>query len=197
MLYHTAMIILHRPPRQLFKDPKTSTSKDIEICYESLDCIIKLLRIYSRHYQYSPLPLTFVHILASTASVILMKRYINNSTWEDVSISRPLEHVLEAIDGISQTWPAAKQVRGVITTAMERLNNDNTRNDSPESFDIMAGLADNGNFKPMNLEIGFEMDDANLGLFNPEEFFNDDLQWNGDFIQSNDWEATAPWPPVL
>lgn len=185
------MIILHRPPRQLFKDPKTSTSKDVEICYESLDSIIKLLRIYSRHYQYSPLPLTFVHILASTASVILMKRYINNSPWEDASISRPLDHVLEAIDGISQTWPCAKQVRGVITTAMEKSSKDSGRNDSPESFDFMAGLADNVNFNPMNLDMGFEMDDANLGLFDPTEFLNDDLQWSGDCVEPNPWEPGA------
>jgi hypothetical protein len=185
------MIILHRPPRQLFKDPKTSTSKDVGICYESLDSIIKLLRIYSRHYQYSPLPLTFVHILASTASVILMKRYINNSAWDDASISRPLDHVLEAIDGISQTWPCAKQVRGVITAAMEKSNKDNAQNDSPESFDFMAGLADDANFNPMNLDMGFEMDDANLGLFDPEAFLDADLQWNGDFIQPDDWEHAA------
>lgn len=191
MLYHSAMIILHRPPRQLFRDPKTSTSRDVEICYESLDSIIKLLRIYSRHYQYSPLPLTFIHILASTASVILMKRYINNSPWDDISISRPLDHVLEAIDGISQTWPCAKQVRGAITTAMEKSNKSSTRNDSPESFDVMAGLADNVNFNPMNLDIGFEMDDTNLGLFDPGDFLNDDLQWNGDFIEPTNWEYGA------
>ena len=179
------MIILHRPPRQLLKDPKTSTSKDVEICYESLDSIIKLLRIYSRHYQYSPLPLTFIHILASAASVILMKQYINNSPWDDISISRPLDHVLEAIDGISQTWPCAKQIRGVITTAIENLNKDTTRNDSPESFDFMAGLADNVNFNAMNLNMGFGEDDIDLGLFDPGEFLDDDLQWNEDFLEPN------------
>jgi hypothetical protein len=189
-MYHTAMIILHRPPRQLFKDPKTSSSKDVKICYESLDSIIKLLRIYSRHYQYSPLPLTFVHILASTASVILMNRYLNNLPWDDVSISRPLEHVLEAVDGISATWPAAKQVRGVITAAIERSNQDSNRNDSPESFDFMAGLEDNVNFN-INLDVGFE-DDPDLGLFDPEEFLRNDLQWDGEFIQPNNWGAASP-----
>jgi hypothetical protein len=32
MLYHTSMIILHRPPRQSLCDPSIATSKDIEIC---------------------------------------------------------------------------------------------------------------------------------------------------------------------
>lgn len=174
------MIILHRPPRQLFKDPKTSASKDVEICYESLDSIIKLLRIYSRHYQYSPLPLTFVHILATTASVILMKRYINNCPWDDPSISRPLDHVLEAIDGIAPTWPAAKQVRGVIDTAMENSSKDSSRNDSPESFDFITGLGDTVNCNA-NLNLGFE-DDANLGLFDPEDFLTDEWIWDESFL---------------
>ena len=120
-----------------------------------------------------------------------MKRYINNSPWDDVSISRPLDHVLEAIEGISQTWPCAEQVREVITTAIEKSNKDNARNDSPESFDVMAGLADNVNFNPMNLDMGFEMDDGNLGLFSPEDFLNDNLHWDGDFIEANGWEPAS------
>lgn len=103
------------------------------------------------------------------------------------SISRPLDHVLEAIDGISQTWRCAKQVRGLITTTMEESNKD-LRNESPESFDFMAGLADNVNFNPMNPDIGFEINDANLGLFDPDEFLGNALQWNGDFTDSNIWE---------
>ena len=191
MLYHTAMIILHRPPRQLFKDLKTSTSKDVEICYESLDSIIKLLRIYSRQYQYCPLPLTFVHILASAASIILMKRHLNNLPWDDISISRPLDHILEAVDGVSPTWPAAKQVRAVIITTMEKSNKEINRNDSPESFDFMAGLADNTSFDN-TLDMDFAIDDESLGLFDPENFLRDDFQWDGDFIQPNEWEAVAP-----
>ena len=190
MLYHTAMIILHRPPRQLFKDHKTSISKDVEICYESLDSIIKLLRIYSRHYQYSPLPLTFVHILASAASIILMKRSLNNIPWDDASISRPLDHVLDAVDGISPTWPAAKQVRLVIITATEKGKANETRNDSPESFDFMAGLANSVNFN-VDLDMGFE-EDANLGLFDPGEFLGGASQWEGGFDQAGDWAAIPP-----
>lgn len=119
-----------------------------------------------------------------------MKRYFNNSPWDDVLISRPLDHVLEAIDGISQTWPCAKQVRGVITMAMEKSNKD-ARNDSPESFDFMAGLADNVNFHPMNPDMAFEMNDANLGLFDPDDFLKSALQWNGDFTDPDPWEAGA------
>ena len=194
MLYHTAMIILHRPPRQILKDPLTRTSKDVEICYESLESNIRLLRIYSRHYQYSHLPLTFVHILASTASVILMKRYLNNTAWDDPAISRPLDHVLEAVDGIHPTWPVAKQVRGIIKAAMEKSNKGEFQNESPESFDFMAGLPDNDIFDTnldMSLNMGFE-EDVNLDLFNPDEFLIDELQWDGDFDQSNDLEAAPP-----
>jgi hypothetical protein len=102
MLYHTSMILLDRPPRSLFQDRKVASSDDVKICYESLEAITRLLGSYSRNYQYNPLPITFVHMLASTASVVLMKQYIESSSWDYPAISKPLDLVLEAIDGISQ-----------------------------------------------------------------------------------------------
>lgn len=146
MLYHTAMIILHRPPRNLFKNPKIATSQDVKICYESLEAIIKLLRIYSRNYQFSHLPFTFVHILASAASIILMKRFIEGSSWDAIEVAKPLGLVIDAIEAISQTWPCANQVRAVIDTAMKSGSGGGSgtqsdeRNESPESFDLMTGI---------------------------------------------------------
>ena len=80
---------------------------------------------------------------------------------------------------------------------MGKSNKGSTRNDSPESFDIMAGLADNANFNPMNLDMGFEIDDSNLGLFDPGDFLNDDLQWNGDSIEPTNCEYGVSWPSNL
>ena len=174
------MIILHRPPRQSFRDPDISTSKDVEICYESLEANIKLLRTYSRQYNYRSLPFTFVHILASTASVILMKRYINKSLWDDTTILRQLEFVLEGLDAISQIWPCAKQVRGVITSTMQTPNREDDKSKSPGSFDFMAGLSEPANYNPLNIDMGFEIDGDTLGLFDPGEFMNDWVQWDDE-----------------
>lgn len=185
MLYHTAMIILHRPPRQSFRDLNISTSQDVAICYESLESSIKLLRTFSRQYNYRSLPFTFVHILASTASIILMKRYINKSSWQDAEITRPLGFVLEALDGISQTWPCANQVRSVITSAMQTPRPENHRNQSPESFDFMAKLSDTAHYNPFNIEMGnidveYDMNGSEFGLFDPTTFMGDSFQWDDE-----------------
>jgi hypothetical protein len=135
MLYHTAIIILHRPPRSVLKDPEVAVSQDVQTCYESLEAIIKLLRTYSRYYEYYDLPFTFVHTLATAASVLLMKRYIEDLSWDNVAVSKPLGHVLEAIDAVSQTWPCARQVRSVVNSAMEGPPQDKVGYTPSETFD--------------------------------------------------------------
>lgn len=188
MMFHTAMIILHRPPRHLFQNPDIAHSEDIEYCYESLQAIVRLLRIYSRHYQYNKLPLTFVHTLASAASVILMKRYIDGTSWDDdTTVSRPLDLVLEAIDGISQTWTCARQVRDVIKAAMQNTNQENTRHETPESFDFMAGLMDpssgNAGNDFLNLDMNAGMDGVDFGAFVTDDLVDGGIWDEGMFQQ--------------
>lgn len=177
------MIILHRPPRHLFRDPKITTSQDVKNCYSSLELIIKLLGIYSRQHNYSHLPFTFVHILATAASAILMKRYIDDSSWTDGEISRPLNIVLNALDGISKTWPCAKQVRGVINSAINGPTGDSPHNESPQNFDIITGFSGAGDYGSMNSNLDFEIDDVNLGSFMPNTFFGGSCQWNDGHIE--------------
>lgn len=184
------MIILHRPPRHLFKNPEIANSEDIEICYQSLQAIIRLLRIYSRHYKYSTLPLTFVHTLASAASVILMKRYIDGTTWDEDStstVSRPLDLVLEAVDGISQTWTCARQVRDVIITAVKGKGEEEMRNESPQSFDLMASLME-GEGMGMNLggsDLMYGMEDVDFGQFVTGDLMDGEGAWDGEFPEQD------------
>jgi hypothetical protein len=181
MQYHAAMIILHRPPRHLFQEPKITSSEDVETCYQSLESIIRLLKIYSRNYHYNYLPVTFVHILASASSVILMKQYIGGLSWDDLSISKPLELVLNAVDGISQTWPCAGQVKRVITVARTSSVQSVTQTESPESFDLMAGLAGGNNYDPMDFDLGLEIENIE-DLLNPNGIFDDILDRNNVFF---------------
>ncbi|KAH6656394.1 fungal-specific transcription factor domain-containing protein [Truncatella angustata] len=119
MLFHTAMIILHRPPRHLFSKPGIAESEDVEICYESLQAMLRLMKIYSRYYKYSALPLDFVHTLSVTAGTILMKRYLEKASKEDAGISRAIEVVIDAMDSIKYTWPCIVEIRQSISKAME------------------------------------------------------------------------------
>ena len=186
MMYHTALIILHRPPRNLFRDPTIATSEDVKTCYESLDAIVKLVGVYSRQHQYSHLPLTFVHILASAASIILMKRHIEGASRATPEVSKSLGVILDALDAIYQTWPCAKQVRAVINSAMKEGTPEagvSSRNKSPEGFDLMTGLAglpDAANDDFLNGEFGFNMDDADIGFYLNEDYLNDPFQGDGE-----------------
>jgi hypothetical protein len=178
MLYHTAIIILHRPPRSVLKDPEVAVSQDIQTCYESLEAIIKLLRTYSRYYEYHDLPFTFVHTLATAASVLLMKRYIEDLSWDNVAVSKPLGHVLEAIDAVSQTWPCARQVRSVVNSAMEASPQDKVCYTPPETFDLMMNIPDTGGFDFLDDDLGFNMDDIDFEIYtNDNNFLDDPLQW--------------------
>jgi hypothetical protein len=178
MLYHTAIIILRRPPRSVLKDPEVAVSQDVQTCYESLEAIIKLLRKYSRYYEYHDLPFTFVHTLATAASVLLMKRYIEDLSWDNVAVSKPLGQVLEAIDAVSQTWPCARQVRSAVNSAMEASPQGKVGYTLPENFDLMMNIPDTGTFDLLDDDLEFSMDDVDFELYtNDTNLLDDPLQW--------------------
>lgn len=103
------MITLHRPPRAAFREPGIGTTEDVQICYESLDIILKLLRIYHNNSQnYSHLPITAVHSLASATSIILMKQHISGLSWKNAVFSKPLDRILKAMYCISPTWTSPR-----------------------------------------------------------------------------------------
>lgn len=186
MVFHTAVIILRRPPKHSLQDPAKIHEEDINACYESLEVIIRLLKIYSRHYKYSHLPLTFVHTLASAASVILMKRYLKNHTWDNIEIAKPLDLVLAAIDGVSHTWLCAKQIRQVLNSAMKTPGSC-SQSISPGSFDFMTGvgLMNDLSFDQMDVSLD-HMDpvlkDFDLGQLMTDEFMNNEFSWEiGEF----------------
>ncbi|KAF4631168.1 hypothetical protein G7Y89_g6963 [Cudoniella acicularis] len=193
MQYYSAMIILHRPPKQSFRDPGIASSQSIKKCYKSLGYIIKLLGVYKlKKYKYGHLPFTFIHVLATAASVILMKRQIENLSWNNPEINKPLDEILTAFDGVSGAWPCAIQVREMIASAISapaQSEADQSRNESPPEFDIMKFIAeggDNQNFVASNFN--FELSNEDIGSFDPE-FFNDAYSWgNGlgdDFAASS------------
>lgn len=138
MLFHTAMTILHRPPRQLFQQHRSvsnasaayatqgtdtdhaalAQSEDVEICYASLAAILRLFMSYRRHYRFSDLPLDFVHILSTAAGTILMKRFFEGLEWADGEVAKPLGMVLGAMEEISGVWPCVVEIKSSIERTM-------------------------------------------------------------------------------
>ncbi|KAI0195075.1 fungal-specific transcription factor domain-containing protein [Xylaria flabelliformis] len=120
LLFHTVMTILHRPPSQLLQKPESSFDRDdIEICYESLGAILRLIRSYGRFYSYKHLPLDFVQTLSTAAGTILMRRHLNNLPWNDAETSRSLDFVIQAMEDIKDTWSCANDILNSVLKARQ------------------------------------------------------------------------------
>ena len=135
------MIILHRPPRHLFRKPGISTSEDVEICYESLQAILRLMRSYSRFYRYDCLPLDFVHTLSTAAGTILMKRFLENTPWDDAETSRSLGLVLQAMDAIKGSWPCVLEIQESIVQARQKQIPTVPETDPVMDLGFMTGIS--------------------------------------------------------
>lgn len=166
------MIILHRPPSNVFDKPGVAESEDVEICYESLQAILRLMRSFSRFYRYRSLPLDFVQTLSTAAGVVLMKRYLQKASWTDPDIERSLSLILEAMNEIQNTWPCVREIRDLVVQAQQ------TQPHLPPQYpfnapDLMTGLeldtgGDFGSFMP-------NMTD-DVGTLITDEFLRTQLQ---------------------
>lgn len=176
------MIILHRPPVHLFKVPGMAHSEDVALCYQSLESLLRLLRTYSRYYKYTSLPLSFVHILSSAASVVLMKRYFEGSSWQDADIAKPLEFILDVMEAIKHTWPSIQEVKESIYGSMRNQTHGNARKDRTGGLSYMAGLATSTYSSPeatRDFDQNINMtDDVDLELLMSDNFPQDRLSWN-------------------
>lgn len=128
MFFHTVMIILHRPPRHSSLAHLATISEDLDTCSSSLNAILQLMKVYSKYYHYSALPVTFIHTCASAASIVLLKRYLSSGfggTWRNTrdiqEAGVQLEQISKVIDSIAETWVSAKQVQVAIASARETI----------------------------------------------------------------------------
>lgn len=121
----------------------------MEICYESLHAILRLMRSYSRFYKFEHLPLDFVQTLSTAAGTILMQRRLEGGTAasaaRDLEESRSLRLVLDAMDAVQHTWPCVAEVKASILQACQHRAAESTgpAPGGPE-VDNMAALMDFG-----------------------------------------------------
>ncbi|CAK7215350.1 hypothetical protein SBRCBS47491_002453 [Sporothrix bragantina] len=133
LVFHTAMIILHRPPRSHLEAPSLSdatmslaASEDVEICYESLGAILRLLRTYTRqheqhkrdHYRLALLPLDIVHTLSTAAGVVLMRRHLERMAWTDRDVAQPLNQLLDAMRAVQPVYPCMTEILDAVVEAV-------------------------------------------------------------------------------
>lgn len=173
MLFHTVMIILHRPPSNMFEKPGISESEDVEICYESLQAILRLMRSYSRYYRYRSLPLDFVQTLSTATGAVMMKRFFQGSSWDDVEIERSLSLLTEAMDDVQNTLPCVKEIRDCVTVARQRRETTVPPDVPLNAPDLMNGLELGSDDATTDFMTSFE---DNLGTLITDEFLSAQLQ---------------------
>lgn len=118
MMYHTVLIVLHRPPLSLHLTRTATITPDFDICWASVTALIKLIKQYARGNEYIYLPVTFIHTATAAASIILLKRHIVHESNDDEP-AKYLNVILESLDGCSATWGAAAQAKQAILMADE------------------------------------------------------------------------------
>jgi Asp-tRNA(Asn)/Glu-tRNA(Gln) amidotransferase C subunit len=129
MFFHTVMIILHRPPRHSTLAHLATVPEALDICDASLTAILQLMKVYSKHYSWSALPVTFIHTTASAASIVLLKRYLARGN-ANMGLAVPaqgirnaqetssqLEMISKVVDAIAETWVSARQIQTSIAEA--------------------------------------------------------------------------------
>ncbi|KAK0101391.1 hypothetical protein ONS95_006566 [Cadophora gregata] len=140
MVFHTGMIILHRPSRQHLDDEAVVRGDDVEVCYESLGAVLRLMRVYSKHYRFETLPLDFVHTLSAAAGVLLMKRYLEKSSWADKDISKPLGQILEAMTVVEIVWPCITEIKEGILETMSPTDGSDPQQEFVPDYNLMGML---------------------------------------------------------
>lgn len=175
MLFHTALIILHRPPRQHLDDEAVIKSEGVEVCHQSLLAILRLISSYGRYYRFESLPLDFVHTLSAAAEVIMMKRYMEKSSWEDKDISKPMEQILDTMDIMQIVYPCMREIRDGIK---ESIKTESSKSVSQEEdynmdFDLMDLLQSGGGFPALYPEEMQNASDVDLGFLVTDDFLNE------------------------
>ncbi|KAH7323076.1 fungal-specific transcription factor domain-containing protein [Stachybotrys elegans] len=124
MRFHTGMIILHRPPLQHLDEDAVIHSEGVEVCHQSLSAILRLIRSFERYYHLRVLPLDFVHTLSAAAEVVMMKKYMDKSRWEDKDIAKPMEQILKAMETVQDVYPCIKEIHEGILNSIQTQHSD-------------------------------------------------------------------------
>jgi hypothetical protein len=187
MLFHTAMIILHRPPRQHLDDEAVARGEGVEVCYQSLAAILRLLKSFGRYYRFETLPLDFVHTLSAAAECVMMRRYMEKSSWDDRDVARPLGQILDVMLTVQEIFPCMREIRDSI---LETIKEGGGAGEGQEDggggggteVDLINMLQTGAVPFPGAMwcpEEAGSVDSADLGFLVTEDFLNEQFSWQG------------------
>lgn len=197
------MIILHRPPKHSSLSHLQSVTEDLDICSSSLASILQLMKVYSKQYSYSALPVTFIHTCASAASIVLLKRALSagphgtgRNARDAQETSSQLEQISKVIDSIAETWMSAKQIQAAISAARESIRIEDEaavtgfgpNNNAAASMGIgmQAGANDGGLNLGWDDNMAIDWNDMTMQMSNAGGVTHDGVQvkWEGFEDQS-------------
>ena len=168
MLFHTSILILRRLPQPLLEEaPTISTSEDVQICYKSLDTIIKLLKTFGQLYSYSSLPLDVVYILTVVVGTVFMRRIVEKTSFQDEQISTRLSPLLDVMDQVKRTWPCMQEISEGI---LHHIRNGPNPSQLEADFNLTPGLMADYNWDISSDAVGGAFD-LDIGLFNNTDPF--------------------------
>lgn len=75
--------------------------------------------------------MTFIHIVATATSLILLKLRISNLSTSTIETTQQLEQISDVINNVAKIWPAAVPIQAAIDDARQRI----VRNDT-QSMDL-------------------------------------------------------------
>lgn len=200
MLFHTAMIILHRPPRQHLDDESVARSEGVEVCYQSLAAILRLLKSYGRYYRFETLPLDFVHTLSAAAECVMMRRYMERSSWDDRDVARPLGQILDVMLTVQEIFPCMREIRDSILETIKEGSCDGGGGGSEEAegpgvameqLDLINLLQSGAVPFPGAVwcpDGAGSVEGAELGFLVTEDFLNEQYSWQAG-------DVPMGWPP--
>lgn len=174
----------------MFDKPGIADSEDVEICYESLQAIQRLMRSFARFYRYRSLPLDFVQTLATATGIVLMRRYLLKASWTDPEIERSVSLLLEAMNEIQNTWPPVREIRDSLVQAQQ--SQAVLPPDVPfAGHDLMTGLhldvSEMGSFMPTFDSAGGSAGGEDIETLITDEFLSAQMQTSEPIIQPFDF----------
>ena len=182
MLFHTCMIILHRPPRQHWDDEAVAKGEDVEICFQSLAAVLRLLKTYQRYYRFQVLPLDFVQTLSAAAEVVMLKRYVEKSAWTDKDIAKPMTQILEAMEAVQEVYPCIREIhRSLIASTQSEpiVSGPGAQEMDSLDLDLMDMLQSGaGPFPHWLADEGTPSGTVDLGFLVTDETLNDLPPWD-------------------
>ncbi|KAJ5097179.1 hypothetical protein N7456_007900 [Penicillium angulare] len=130
LYYHTVVILLCRPPRQIMSHRVSAFKQSFEICEQSLGAVLHLFEKYAKDYDSKPFPMTCLHTIATVVSIILLKLQVPGLSNDMNTNLRQLELISDVVDHAASTWPSAGPIHDIVNDARRKISEGQTSEES-------------------------------------------------------------------